>query len=284
MKRIAMGVVALTVLGAVGCASTPSPQVREPSIDLAKAAEINVKLGTEYFKRGNLKSALEKLERAVQQNPQLPSAHNVLALLKQHLGKTEEAERHFQRAIDLDPNYSGAHNNYGVFLYSQGRYQEAESHFLEAIKNPLYDTPALAYENAAMAAQQSSDPGKAKEYYRKALQIQPQLPNSLYQLAKISFEEGRYRQAREYFRQYKSAAQQQTSQSLWLGIRIERELGDQDAVYSYALQLRQRFPDSEEGKLLRRTKLLQKTRKGRSDHGGALKETMQPSLPARDEP
>lgn len=284
MKRIAIGVAALAVLGTVGCASTPSPQIMEPSIDLTKAAEINVKLGTEYFKRGNLKSALEKLERAVQQNPRLPSAHNVLALLKQHLGKTEEAERHFQQAIDLDPNYSGAHNNYGVFLYSQGRYQEAEAQFLKAIENPLYDTPALAYENAAMAAQQRSYPEKAKEYYRKALQIQPQLPTSLYQLAQISFEEGRYRQAREYFRQYESVAQQQTPQSLWLGIRIERELGDQDAVSSYALQLRQRFPDSGEAKLLRRTKLLRKIQRGRSDYGGAPKETMQPSLPAKNEP
>lgn len=249
MKPIAIGLVTLAVLGPVSCTSVQDTQ---PSVDLAKAAEINVKLGVEYLKQGNLEQALEKLERALQQNPELPSAHNVLALLKQRLGRIEEAERHFQRAIDLAPNYAGAHNNYGVFLYSQGRYREAEAHFLKAISNPLYSTPALAYENAAMAAQERSDLGKAEEYYQRALQIRPRLPDSLYQLAKIKFEQGRYRQAEEYFRRYGSITQQQTPQSLWLGIKLERKLGNQEAASSYALQLRQNFPDSAETKRLRK--------------------------------
>lgn len=253
MKRIVvMGIMAFVVLGPSGCTSTSSPPITKPAIDLAKAAEINVKLGTEYFKKGNLEQALEKLERAIGQNPELPSAHNVLALIKQRLDRPEEAEKHFQEALRLDPGYSGAHNNYGVFLYGQERYLEAETQFLKAIENPLYDTPALAYENAAMAAQQRLDPGKAKEYYRKALQIQPGLSDSLYQLAKINFEQGHYRLAEKYFQQYRGIAQRQTPQSLWLGIRIGRELSNYDAVFSYTRQLRQNFPDSDEARLLQK--------------------------------
>ena len=37
---------------------------------------------------------------------------------------------------------------------------------------------------------------------------------------------------------------------LWLGIQIERIVGDTDNESSYALQLRRQFPDSEEAKLL----------------------------------
>ncbi|NNG13883.1 MAG: type IV pilus biogenesis/stability protein PilW, partial [Gammaproteobacteria bacterium] len=40
-------------------------------------------------------------------------------------------------------------------------------------------------------------------------------------------------------------------QGLWLGIQIERKMGDKDAVASYALSLRKQFPDSEEAHLLR---------------------------------
>ncbi len=103
-----------------------------------------------------------------------------------------------------------------------------------------------------MAAQQRSDLVKAEEYYRRALQIQPRLPDSLYQLATIKFEQGRYRQAEEYFRRYRSITQQQTPQALWLGIKLERQLGNQEAAFRYALQLRQNFPDSAEAKLLRK--------------------------------
>jgi type IV pilus assembly protein PilF len=45
-----------------------------------------------------------------------------------------------------------------------------------------------------------------------------------------------------------------TAQSLWLGIRIERELGDRDALASYSLQLEKSYPDSEEARLLLESK------------------------------
>ncbi|ADE14265.1 type IV pilus biogenesis/stability protein PilW [Nitrosococcus halophilus Nc 4] len=254
MKLVFTGVLAIILLGLGGCASTSTSssqtQASSASVDGARAARINVQLGVEYFKQGELEQALKKLERAIGQDPNLPSAHNALALLKQRLGQVEEAEKHFQRAIKLDSSYSEAQNNYGVFLYSQGRYREAETHFLEAVKNPLYGTPELAYENAAMAAQKQSELDKAEDYYLKALQIEPRLPKSLYRMAEINFNQGHYQQAHEYLQRYRAVARH-TSQSLWLGIKIERELGNEDAVSSYALLLRQNFPDSQEAQLLR---------------------------------
>jgi type IV pilus assembly protein PilF len=244
MKWEVAKVMTLALLGLAAC--TPlSPASRS----MARAAEINVQLGIEYLKEGELDQALNKLERAVQQDPTLPGAHGALALLKQRLGQAKEAEKHFQRAIKLAPESSGTHNNYGVFLFGQGRYQEAEEHFLTAVRNPLYDTPELAYENAARAAKQRADFSKAEEYYRRALQINPRLPKSLYYMSEMHFEKGDYQQAREYLQRYQSVAQP-TPQSLWLGIRVERELGNKDAASSYALQLRQDFPDSEEAQLL----------------------------------
>jgi len=38
------------------------------------------------------------------------------------------------------------------------------------------------------------------------------------------------------------------AQSLWLGIRIERRMGDQNALASYELALKRLYPDSEEYK------------------------------------
>ena len=39
-------------------------------------------------------------------------------------------------------------------------------------------------------------------------------------------------------------------ETLWLGIRIARALGDKDAEASYALQLRQQHPNAEQTRLL----------------------------------
>jgi type IV pilus assembly protein PilF len=241
-KFAVTGMLAIILSDLASCASI--------SPDMERAAQINVQLGVEYLRQGDLEQALKKLERAIQEDPNLPSAHNALALLRQRLGQSKEAEKHFHRAIKLDPSNSEAQNNYGVFLYDQERYREAEEHFLEAIKNPFYSTPALAYENAGLAVQKIGDCEKAKEYYRKALQLEQRLPQSLYHMAEINFEQGHYQEAQEYLQRY-WAVTQHTARSLWLSIRIEDKLNNKDAVSSYALLLRQNFPDSNEAQLLR---------------------------------
>jgi type IV pilus assembly protein PilF len=65
----------------------------------------------------------------------------------------------------------------------------------------------------------------------------------------ISYDVARYLPARAYLQRYLEIGRH-TPQSLWLGIRIERELGDKDALASYTLQLENGFPDSTEAGLL----------------------------------
>ena len=37
---------------------------------------------------------------------------------------------------------------------------------------------------------------------------------------------------------------------LWLGVRVERKLGDRNSEASYAMQLKNKFPDSKEARSL----------------------------------
>ena len=210
-----------------------------------KAAEINMRLGLNYMQRGNYAIALEKLERSLQQDPNLPSTHNTIALLYQRLGETEKAEKHFLQAVNRAPDYSEAQNNYGVFLCQQQRYEDAEQRFLTAIKNPLYSSRAQALENAGVCVSRIPDNEKAEKHFRQALQMNPNLSKSLLQMANISYQQNDYLQARAYIQRYQSISQW-TSQALLLVIKTENKLQDQDAVASYALLLRARFPDSDE--------------------------------------
>ena len=229
----------------VGCAGTGSTKPTEHVAPDAKAADLNMRLGISYMQRGDYKVALDKLEKALKQNPNLPSAHNTIAILYQHLGEKDQAEEHFEQAVRRQPDYSEAHNNYGVFLCQEGRYLEARDQFLDAIKNPLYDSPAQAYENAGLCANRIPDQTLAEKYFRKALQIDPQSSKSLLQMAKLKLLNIEYVEAKNYIERYKKVAGW-TPQSLYTAIQIEEHLNDQNALASYEMLLKGKFPDSDE--------------------------------------
>lgn len=244
-RQVWMGMLFATYVLLIGCNSTGGTRpVEHVALD-PKAADLNMRLGINYLQRGDYKIALEKLEKALTQNPNLPSAHNTIAILYQHLNDMDKAEYHFDQAVRRQPDYSAAHNNYGAFLCQQGRYEEAEQHFLEAVKNPLYESAAQAYENAGLCVNRIPDQTLAETYFRKALQLDPQLSKSLLQMAKLRLLNIDYLSARSYLERYKKVAGW-TPQSLYTAVQIAHHLNDKNAVSSYVLLLRGQFPDSDE--------------------------------------
>tara|TARA_R110002111_G_scaffold70508_13_gene113776 strand:+ start:95 stop:853 length:759 start_codon:yes stop_codon:yes gene_type:complete len=212
-----------------------------------KAAELNMRLGLNYLQRGDYKIALEKLEKALQQDPTLTSAHNTIAILYQRLGETDKAESHYKQAVKRDPTYSEAQNNYGAFLCQQGRYKEAEKRFLAALENPLYRSPAQAYENAGLCASRIPNIELTERYLSQALQLDPKLAKALLAMAEIRYDQSDYFASRAYIERYRDAAAW-TPKALLLVIKTENKLQDQDAVASYSVLLRGRFPDSEQAR------------------------------------
>lgn len=251
MKRIFAIWLVLSITLLAGCQQTGGTRPQQHVAPDPKAAEINMRLGLNYLQRGDYAIALEKLQKALKQDPNLPSAHNTIALLYQHLGEVDKAEKHFKEAVARAPKYSEAHNNYGVFLCQQGHYDEAEQHFLTAIKNPLYNSPAQALENAGLCVNRIPDRVRAEAHFRKALQINPHMKKSLLQMAKINYQQQDFLQARAYIERYKSASIW-TPQALLLAIKIENKLGDQDAVASYSVLLKGKFPDSDQALQVRK--------------------------------
>lgn len=238
-------ILAIAVVTLTACTPGGGTRPTEHVAPDPKAAEINMRLGLSYFQRGDYAVALEKLQKSLQQDPNLPSTHNTIALLYQRLNETDKAEEHFKQAVRRAPDYSEAQNNYGVFLCEQQRYKEAEQRFLKAIENPLYPSPAEAIENAGVCVGRIPDAEQAEKYFRQALQINPYLSKSLIQMANLSYEQNDYLQARAYLQRYE-AVSRWSSQSLFLAIKTENKLNDQDAVASYELLLRATFPDSDE--------------------------------------
>ncbi|MGH8573444.1 MAG: type IV pilus biogenesis/stability protein PilW, partial [Gammaproteobacteria bacterium] len=177
------------------------------------------------------------------------SAYSMLGEVYRRTGQMDKAEEFFRKAVDLDPKDSGAWSNYGQYLCQMGRDAEADMMFEKALENPLYPTPEIALTNQGVCAVRRGDLGHAEEKLRAALDRNPNVPAALLEMGEVSYRQGQYLKARGYLARYSEVAKH-SARSLWLGVRVERQLGDADAVGSYSVALKGRFPESEETRLL----------------------------------
>lgn len=214
-----------------------------------RAAKINTELGKAYLREGNYKSSLVKLKRAINQDPGYAPAHGVIAVLYERLGQVDKAEEHFKQALKLEPGHARIRNNYGAMLCRAGKFAEAEKQFLKSVADPLYRRKEYAYTNAGLCALTARNTVKAEKFFRAALRFNPRFFLALYNMAKLNYEQGYYLPARAFLQRYLQVARQ-SPPILWLGYRIEKKLGNKNAVASYALLLRSKYPGSRETKLL----------------------------------
>ncbi len=215
-------------------------------------ARIHTELGAGYYQQNQIAIALEEFTAAVNFDPTYSMAYNGLGLAYAALREDDKADASFKKAIALDPKDSDAHNNYGSFLCAKNRIDESVAQFLAAIKNPLYITPSVAYMNAGLCSLRKPDAKAAEGYLRQALQLDPQLDQAAYQLAKIYYNDKRYQLARDALQN--AIVTNPTAEILGLGILVEQQLGDKDAEASYTLQLRRKYPNSDQAKALLQVK------------------------------
>ena len=241
----------LILLILTGCNEIrPSNQDITTSQITNERALSNLNLGIAYLKERAYEKALDKLNKAKEADPQYSPIYNVFGLLYQQLGDFERAESNFKKALSLNANDSSTMNNYGSFLCGQQRIDDAEAIFVKAASNPLYETPEIAITNAGLCLYNEGRIDEAENYFRRALELNPRVSPALIKMCEISFNEPNYLSARAYLQRYQQSARH-TPKSLWLGIQIENELGDKDAVSSYALLLKNSFPASKEATMLK---------------------------------
>ncbi len=236
----------LVIQGLAGCVTEtndPLAQNRDPE----KAARAYVEAATMYMQRGKMDHANRTLTRAQEIAPDDPAVNNALALFYSIEGNDEQIEKHFKMALSEDPDFSPARNNYAAYLYEQGHYEHAIEQLERVTKDYRYPRRFKAYENLGICYLRVGNKDAAKESFNRALQLNSDLPVSLLEMAELSLSEGDNRMAARYLRKYESISQPSPRQ-LWIGIRLQRELGDKDKLASYELALKNMFPGSDEYK------------------------------------
>ncbi len=225
---------------------------REKKVSLDEAARFNMTLGAQYLKQNNLDQAIAKLEKAVEQQPNLALAHTYLAFAYERYGETDKAALHYNKAVKLDPNDPISLNNYGTFLCRQNDLRQSLQYFERAAENRRYQTPDAAMTNAGICAKKIPDYAIADKYFRDAIRMNPKNANALYHLTEVNIELDRLDQANEFFIAYKRMvpADKENAEFLYLAYRLNKAMNNFDQAGQYSLQLQQKFPSSPQAKEL----------------------------------
>jgi type IV pilus assembly protein PilF len=237
-----MNTLRLTWLGGLLALSACAGSSRTSSdgVSDADAAIANLNLGAGYLQQGNTALAIERLERALEQNPRLVQGHSTIAVAYGQLGNLELAESHYRRATELAPNSGAPANAYAAFLCQQGRWTEAEPFFRRAADDGDYATPEVALTNAGVCARDAGANERAAENFRAALVRNPTYPDALLNLMDLSYQARNFLQARAFVQRY-LAAHPPAAPVLWICFNAERELANAEASDRCAAQLRAGF-------------------------------------------
>lgn len=259
MKRLAMLVcgLALVLSGCVttgpggtgvsagdGVADRPILDM-PPASEAERAAQVHIELGSAYVEIARYDVALDEARIALAYQAGYPPAFHLMGIVFTFIEDNVAARENFLRALRAAPNDPDFNNSYGWFLCLNGEEREGLSRLESAIRNPYYRFPTRPLTNAGLCQMRLSNMAEAESHFRRAVAMQPDNVVALYWLAELSVRKGDYRAAQRHLVALHRAAEP-TPESVWLGLRVERKLGNHHAEASYAAQLSGRFRDSPE--------------------------------------
>lgn len=252
-----LAVMALPVLSACGGMqldgdkSVQTPVSQQTAVgDARRSAKAHTDLGMLYLREGQLNVALEEARKAIEADSSYPLGYNLYGLVQMYLDDSRAAEESLGRALQLAPSDPEINNNYGWFLCQSGREKQSIQYFVVASKNTLYVAPTKPLTNAAICSITAGDDKGGEEFLNKALRADPQNGDAHFLLAELYYRTGRFVDARLRLADVHRLSAP-TAQSVWLGLRIERKLGDREAESRYGKQLRREFQASREFQLLK---------------------------------
>lgn len=128
--------------------------------------EALVNLGIALDRAGRVEESLEMYRRAATVNPGSPVAFNNMGAALWRSGRGGEALEAFRAALRLDPRDSSAANNMGIIRMSEGDFAEAAAFFRQALEiDP--DSPAARRNLEAAQASLKANASGAKQKEKK---------------------------------------------------------------------------------------------------------------------
>jgi len=252
-----LGVLALTVLGLSACAglkwpAPPSNDLRTVSdqSETERRARVRLELASAYFSRGQLETALDELKQAIALYPNMGDAYNLRGLIYGSLSEPALAEESFDKALRLTPNDGGIWHNQGWFYCQQNRYGDAERSFVRALALPQYRELSKTLLAKGVCEAKSGQLNLASYTLQGAVDREPSNPVLAVNLADVLYKMGQFERAAQHIRRVNEQPAWVNAQTLWLGARVERKLGQIGSAQALEQVLKLRHPQSPEAQAM----------------------------------
>ncbi len=213
--------------------------------DLRKRARIRLELAVSYFEEGQTTIALDELKQALATDPGFSEAFNMRGLIYLRLNDFSLAEESFRRALVLSPGDSNVLHNYGWLRCQQTRFPEATQMFTQALANPQYVERPKTLMTQGLCQIRAGQRAEAETSLMRSYELDAANPITGYNLASLLSLRGENVRAQFLIRRINNS-ELANSESLWLGIKVERRLNNMEGADQLATQLRKRFADSRE--------------------------------------
>lgn len=243
---------AMVLLALMGCAATsvaPSSatqtQANADGTDDARRARIRMELAANYLQAGQAQIALDEVAQAVAIEPRNADALTLQGLILMNLRDYPAARASLQQSLSLQPNDPRTLHNVGWLECLEGRHAQGLAVLDRALAMPRYGEQAKTLMAKGMCQRQAGDLPAAEATFFRAYELDAGNPLVAYHLADLLYLRKELDRARFYARRLNNG-EYANAESLWLGIRVERAIGDNAAVRQLAEQLQRRYPDSKE--------------------------------------
>lgn len=236
----------LAIFMLVGCAVQDSSTYKKKTSPERIDAWNNV--AREYIRLGQFENAKGPLKQALEIDQEATSSLVLMAYVFQSQSENETAEEYYLKALAGAPKDSMIHNNYGIFLLLAERYTDACKHLAVAADDPLYDQRIQAMENLASCYSNAGDSEKAEQSYLQVLRLNRNSATAIVEMSAIEFQRKEYGKSFQYFEQYSDLVRLKqadyTAKSLYLGVLLSRQNNDPGRSATFALLLKNMYPNS----------------------------------------
>lgn len=250
-RRVRLGAVWGLLLCIAACASLGKSDLATSGDDseARKRARVYLELASTYFEEGKNNYALDAVKQSLAADNGLFEAHSLRGLIYMRLNEATLAEDGFRKALALQPRAASVQHNYGWLLCQQGRMNEAMAQFGAALANPNYDARAKTWMTQGLCQAKAGLLANAQKSLLTAFQLDPSNPVVSYNLALHLFKQADYARAQTFIAPV-NASQWANAETLWLGIKLARKMGDGQQVTALSASLRRQFAQSREVSLL----------------------------------
>lgn len=239
MKKNWIWAAGCVLLACVLVSCTPKNMERDKNV-----AEKTRLLGEAYLRDQKYQAALREFLKAESLYADNYLLQEDLGLVYRELGRLDLSIPHFKKALDLNPDYPSANNNLGNAYADLTEWDKAIEQYKIASTNLLYATPSYPLANIGNVYYRQKKYDLAETYYRKALKVNRDLVLALDGLALTYMATDRVEEAIENLEKAIELAPQAALVYFHLADAY-RQKGDYRKAHTLYLKVAELQPDSE---------------------------------------